>query len=127
MDRDDYLISKFKNTSGCCTLESCNFFPGDVVHYLSGACPALSRQLSVTLDNSLKSLSEYPFLIDPVLTAFSKSPEEGTEFLLDPHSNVLVIPIRQLYGSEAIWPLFKLSRAYIWCMHRERSKLMELM
>ena len=48
--RDDYLMSNFsKNPVGCCTLGSCGFFPGDVVHYLSGACKALSIQLSTTI------------------------------------------------------------------------------
>ena len=47
--RDDYLVSKWNpQYTGNCS--NCNFFPGDVTHYLSGNCPSLSSQLQITLD-----------------------------------------------------------------------------
>ena len=120
--RDDYLVSKFKNTDGSCT--NCGAYPGDVTHYLSGSCPVLSRQLNSTLNYSLDILSEFPLLKETTLAALTRSPEDWTSYLLDPYSSDLVIPIRQEYGSQAVWPLFKLSRAMIWCMHRERTKIL---
>ena len=120
--RDDYLLSKFNNSSGRCTLGSCTYFPGDVTHYLSGDCPYLTHQLQSTLDHSLKYLSEFPLLIPPTLHALSQSTEEKVSFILDPYSYGQVIPIRQKYGAQSVWPLFKLSRSYIWCMHREGQK-----
>ena len=125
--RDSYLVSKWNDrTSGACTLMDCNFFPGDATHYLSGECPALSRQLNLTLSHSLQILSaSHQFLVPPVISALGGSAEDWTAFILDPHTDPLVIKIRQLYGSESVWPLFRLSRAYVWCMDRERKKLME--
>ena len=46
-------------------------------------------------------------------------------FILDLYTDPLVIKIRQEFGPEMVWPLFRLSRAYVWTMDRERNKLME--
>ena len=110
-------------SSGNCS--NCNFFPGDVTHYLSGSCPSLSAQLKLTLDRSLTILASTPLLLQPVLFALNSHPDEWAAFVVDPFVNSQVIAIRQTFGSEAVWPLFRLSRAYIWCMDRERKRLMK--
>ena len=121
--RDDYLISKYKDTTGCCTLGSCDHFPGDVTHYLSRDCPALSSQLNTTLENYLEILTEFPVLMSAVLSALSQSNQDFVTFIVDPFYHPLVIPIRQELGPQSVWPLLRLSRAYIWTMHRERKKI----
>ena len=119
--RDDYLISKFnEQSSGCCSM--CGSFPGSVSHYLSGHCPALRPDLEICLDHSLRLLSSTPYLLPPVLYALHHSIEDWVGLIVDPVTNVQVIKIKQEYGSEAIWPLYRLSRAVIWCMHRQRLR-----
>ena len=117
-------MSKFsRNKSGNCSL--CGFFPGTVSHYLSGNCTPLSNQLQSTLNHSIDKIAVNPILLHPVLAALSLDVEDFVSFILDPGSHHLVVNIKQEFGQEFIWPLFKLSRAYIWCMHRERMKLID--
>ena len=120
--RDNYIMSKFnRENSGCCSM--CYYYPGNVQHYLSGLCPALSSQLHTCLQHSLNILSNTPYLLESLYSAISKSAEDWIYLIADPATNSDVIKIRQHYGSKSIWPLFRLSRAYIWCMHCERTKL----
>ena len=103
----------------------CDYFPGDVVHYLSRECPALSDKLELTLKHSLDILASTPQSpLQPVLLALQKPALEFVSFILDSYTNPWVIRIRQEMGLEFIYPLFRLSRAYIWCMHRERQKIL---
>ena len=119
--KDDYLCSKWNNSSGSCSY--CNFYPGDCVHYLSGKCPALSYQLQTTLDNCIQFFPTFPDILSPVLDAYGKSALEWSIFILDPIFSPSVIKLKQEYGFESVQPLMRLSRAYVWTMHRERMKL----
>ena len=118
--RDDYLCSKWDNQSGNCKM--CNFFPGDCLHYLSGTCSYLSEALSQTLQHSLDILSTTPLLLDTVLSSLQQPSDQWVKFILDPSTDRNVIKIKQEFGVRAIWPLFRLSRAYIWSMHRQRMR-----
>ena len=100
----------------------CGSFLGTVTYYLSGHCSALKSQLQTCLNHSIQLLSSTPHLLPPVLTALNHSTDAWVGLILDPVTNHQVIKLKQEYGSEAIWPLFRLSRAIIWCMHRERKK-----
>ena len=96
------------------------------MHYLSGNCPALAMELRQTLAHSLEILSSTSqLLIPPVLASLSGSVEDWVAFILDPCTDAQMIRNRQEYGQEAVWPLFRLSRAYIWCMDRERAKMLD--
>ena len=122
--RDDKLLSKFsEGLSGSCTLPGCNFYPGDCTHWLSFKCPALSSALSSTLNHSLEVLKPFPFLLEIVCSALSRSPKDWAQFIIDPSTDAAVIVHKQQFGDQSIWPLFKLSRAMIWCFHRERKRL----
>ena len=116
-------VQNDQKSSGACM--NFNFFPSDCVYFLSGDCLHLKDSLESTLNHSLHILSEYRFLIPPVLSALKKSPFDWTAFILDPSCDPQVIRICQDLGPKSIWPLFRLSRAYIWTMHRTRIKLME--
>ena len=122
--RDDKVLSKFDmSLAGKCTLLGCDFFPGDCTHWLSFECPALSAVLISTLNNVLKVLRPWPLLLDVVYDALSKSNEEWASFVVDPSTYPSVIVLKQQFGEQSIWPLFKLSRALIWCFHREQKRL----
>ena len=123
--RDDYLSSRWDGGSNCCRLPNCGFFPGDCSHYLSGSCPALKDALLATLQHSLDSLSETPYLISPLISAWQQSSDDWSKFITDPSCNPQVIKIKKDLGPKSIWPLFKVSRAYIWTMHELRLKHQE--
>ena len=111
-------MSKWNGLSSDCSM--CGFSPGDVVHYLAGDCPVLSGPLGSVLKNSLANLPSD--LTGPVMSSLSEGPEEWASFIVDPSTNVHVLELSRDFGRRFIWPLFKLSRAYIWCMHSQRLK-----
>ena len=122
--RDDKLLSRFNNSSGACSLPSCSSLCGDSLHLLSGECSALRDALLTTLNNCLHFLSiSHPILIPPVIDALHRGPLEFVRLILDPSSDVNVIRISQEYGQTFIWPLFRVGRAYVWTMHKNRMKL----
>ena len=99
----------------------CGSFLGTVSHYISGL--AISDQLQNCLDNSLNLLSSTPHLLPPVMSTLQNI-DDWVALVLDQVTNGQVIEIKQIYGDQSIWPLYRLSRAMIWCMHLEREKLM---
>ena len=83
--RDDLLSSKWtEGASGHCSMPGCNFYPGDIIHLLSGNCPALASLLKSTLDHSLVILSDWPHLMDIAISALPFDSETWCKFLVDP-------------------------------------------
>ena len=122
--KDDKMLSKFDDRlSGKCTLSGCDFFPDDTTHWLSFQCQALAPALTSTFNNVIEVLRPWPLLLDVVHDALSRSPVEWAKFVVDPSTYPSVIVIKQQFGEESIWPLFKLSRALIWCFHKEQKRL----
>ena len=119
--RDDYIISKFNpELSGKCCL--CGYYPGDFSHWLSFMCQPLANSLYAVLTQSLEELSPWPALQDIVQRAFYRDSKGWTSYVVDPSTDVMVIPVQQRHGPKYIWPLFKLSRSLIWCVHRKISE-----
>ena len=128
-----------KTNSDNCPLVSCGgltesqsshrelwFVPDWSEHLLSGECPALQHTLHETLSSSLNLLSHSsPLLVPPVLSALSRGSFEWTKSLLNPSVDIEVIRLKQMYGDRFVWPLFRLSRAYIWCMDKEKGRIMK--
>ena len=108
-----------------CLLENCGYFPGDIEHLLSASCPALGPALKKSLCVSLLSLEEHPDLHSLVTTAYSMGSSVWCSFLIDPTTFQSVIEYRQQFGYSSIFPVLKLSRTYIWCMHKTRQRLRE--
>ena len=122
--RDFKLLAKINNDSENCKLPGCVALVGDCEHLLSGDCPALQHSLHETLSSSLNLLSlSSPLLVPPVLLALSRGSFEWTKFLLNPSVDVEVLKLKQIYGENFVWPHLRLSRAYIWCMDKEKSRL----
>ena len=120
--RDDKLVSRWKNTSGACSM--CSYVCGDTVHLLSGECPPLQIALNSTLNHSLILLRDScPELVSPVVSALRKGALEWATFILNPSTTKEVIRLVQEHGSQFIWPLFRLSRAFVWCMHKETTRV----
>ena len=113
-------------STGCCTLPGCGFLPGNFVHWLSFTCKPLAPALELTFKHCLQKLQPWPHLVEVVYEASGRDPEGFASFLADPSTDVIVIPIKQKYGPRSIWPLFKMSRSLIWCVHRETRKFKSL-
>ena len=101
--------------------------PGDVAHLLSGECPALQPNLANTLHHIFETLAPHPCLLQPVLSALHGDRDTTTAFFLDPSSDPSVIKLVQQHGqSPVLHPLFRVSRAWVWCAHRTRMRLLGL-
>ena len=112
--------------TGACRLPSCTSPRGDLVHLLSGACPALAPTLARTLCHAINLLSPFSIIIHTIQDALLKEPEEVTSFLLDPSTFSSVIPLTQQHGKEILVLLFRFSRAWVWAAHRQSFRLLGL-
>ena len=113
--------------SGACRLPGCGQVPGDVPHLLSGECKALQPYLASTLQHLLDMLSSHPHLLPPLIAALNGDRDSTTQFFLDPSTDPAVIQLAQHYGLvNVLVPLFQAARAWVWCAHRTRMRLLGL-
>ena len=112
--------------SGACRLPGCGMAPGDIAHILSGECPAILPTLTNTNSNLQHIFSNHQRLAIPLLSSLQGDKEQITTFILDPSSDPLVISLWQEYGPTVLLPLFSASRAWVWCVHRTRLRLLGL-
>ena len=75
-----------------------------------------------TVQNCVHYLQDIPHLLESFIRALSSDDICLTEFILDPSTHQFSHMIAQEMGQKAIWPLFRVSRAIIWTVHRERLK-----
>ena len=125
--RSCWLRRHWTQESGACRLPGCGQVPGDVAHLLSGECPALQPYLATTLDHIPDMLGHHPDLLYPVLSALHGDREAVTTFLLDPSTDPCVIKLVQQHGQgPVLHPLFRVCRAWVWCAHRTRMRMLGL-
>ena len=123
----DWLRRHWTGLSGACCLPACGAPPGDLEHLLSGACPALAPTMACTLTNCLNFLSSTPVLLSPVQDALNSPPATFVAFLLDPSYSPAIIKLSQQHGTSPILnPLFRMTRAWVWAVHRTRLCLLGL-
>ena len=123
-----WLRRHWTGESGACRLPRCGHLPGGVAHLLSAECPALQPYLATTLPHLLAMLSPNKDLLSLFVGAVTVNDKESaTSFLLDPSTTPLVIILVQQCGQVPVRaPLFQVSRAWIWCAHRARMRLLGL-
>ena len=125
--RSCWLRRHWTQESGACRLPGCGQVPGDVAHLLSGECLALQPHLATTLQNMFDMLAPHPHLLPPLMSALQGDREGMTAFILDPSSDPGVIQLVQLYGQvPVLCPLFQAARAWVWCAHRTRMRMLGL-
>ena len=124
--RSCWLRRHWTQESGACRLPGCNMIPGDVAHILCGECTAIKPALAQALRNIEQLLSPYPLLLPPVVAALQSDRETFTTFILDPSTDAAVISLVQHQGSGILYPLFSVSRAWVWAAHRTRMRLLGL-
>ena len=121
--RSCWLRRHWTEESGACRLPGCGQVPGDVPHLLSGECRALQPYLATTLQHLFDMLDPHPHLLPPVMAALNGDRETVTAFFLDPG----VMKLVQEYGTVSVLtPMFRAARAWIWCAHRARMRLLGL-
>ena len=125
--RSCWLRRHWTGEPGVFRLPGCGQVPSDVAHLLSAECPALHPYFASTLPHLLTMLSHNRELIALVLNAMISDKDTDTSFLLDPSTNSAVIALVQQYGqAPVLGPLFRVARAWIWCAHRARMRLLGL-
>ena len=83
--------------------------------------------LASTLQHLLDMLASHPHLLPPVLTALNGDRDTTTMFFLDPSTDPAVMKLVQEYGHVTVLaPLFQAARAWVWCAHRARMRLLGL-
>ena len=85
-------------------------------------CPALSTALNRAFSYAFEKLTPWPDLQEVTRLALNRNSSGWSAYVVDPFTDILVIPLRQEHGSRYIWPLFQLSRSLIWCIHKEVSQ-----
>ena len=101
------------NVSGTCQIPGCSDQPGTLQHIATGECPGLS-----TSDN--------PVLF-PVVQHYSVGDNcEFLAFLVDPTTQPTVISLTQTHGSIIIEKLCYMTRTWLFMMHKQRLKLLNL-
>ena len=125
--RSEALCSHWsKNRKGVCLLAgSCSDMSEDITHILQ-ICPALScfRQnlAKFTLDYSDKL--ENPDIQAVLLSHCDISHPLFVSFLLDCSTLPQVIVSVQLHGHDVLYHLFRVTRTWIFVLHRERLKML---
>ena len=75
----------------------------------------------------LNMLAPNPHLLPPLMAALQGDRETVTNFFLDPSTDPYVIKLRQLHGEVPVLvPLFQVARAWVWCAHRVRMRMLGL-
>ena len=125
--RTDWLRRRWApNESGACRLPGCGMSPGDTLHLLAGACPALASTQAKVISNWNDSLADFPALHKAVSTILAGPPNNLVAFLLDPSTTPAIIALTQQHGNTVTKTIFTLTRQWVWSTHRARLRLLGL-
>ena len=112
--------------TGNCRIPGCSGMTGSLQHLATGECPALYGALVRAVAIWSSFLKETPNLF-PIVKQYSLGPpEEFLSFLVDPTTLPPVIALSQLHGSIIIEQLCYMTRTWIFFMHKQRLKLLNL-
>ena len=114
------------DTSGMCRIPGCTGEPGTLQHIVARECPGLVNAYSRATALWSSFLRDNPLLL-PTISSFSLADHPTfLSFLLDPSTLAPVISLAQIHGKEIIDQLCYLARTWLYCVHKERLKLMNL-
>ena len=112
--------------TGSCRIPGCSGEPGTLKHLATGECPGLNDAVVRATGLWTAYLKENPLLF-PIIKHYSLGDQdEFLRFLLDPTTLPPVISLSQRHGTIIIEQLCYLTRTWLFCMHKERLKLMNL-
>ena len=125
--RTEALCSHWsKNKKGVCLLsDGCSNMLEDLTHILQ-ICPALSRfrQNLAQFTQEYSDKLENQDIQTILLSHCEISHPSFMNFLLDCSSLPQVIACVQLHGNDVLYHLFRVTRTWIYVLHRERLKLL---
>ena len=111
-----------KNKNGFCLLPSCEELVEDIPHILSscsGLAPIREKLVRFTHEYCTNSA---PVLADLVTSICKPENENFIQFLLDCSTLPEVISAAQRFGDGVLHHLFKISRTWVYSLHRTRMK-----
>ena len=112
--------------TGTCRIPGCSGSPGTLSHLATGQCPGLASAVVRAVALWAAFLKEHPLLF-PVVKHFSLgNPEDFLAFLVDPTTRPQVITLSQKYGTIIFEHLCYLTRTWLFQMHKQRLKLLQL-
>ena len=114
------------DSTGSCRVPGCSGEPGTLKHLATGECPGLANALVRATALWTSFLKENPVLF-PVVKLYSLGDPDGfLKFLLDPTTLPPVISLAQKHGSLVKEQLCYMTRTWLYYMHKERLKLLQL-
>jgi hypothetical protein len=114
------------DSTGFCRVPGCSGVPGTLKHLATGECTGLVNAYIRATSLWSSFLRDAP-IIFPIVKYFSLSdPSSFLSFLLDPTTHPPVIALSQKHGSVINDQLCYLTRTWLFFMHKERLKLMNL-
>ena len=114
------------DSSGTCKIPGCVGVPGTLQHLATGECHGLSNAYIRATSLWSTFLKKTPVLL-PIIKHYSLGqPSTFLSFLLDPTTLPPVIALSQKHGPEINDQLCYLTRTWLFFMHKERLKLMNL-
>ena len=112
--------------SGNCNIPGCINVPGTLQHLATGECPGLHNSLVRAVALWKSFLSDNPMLFSVVKHFSLGDPTSFLSFLLDPTTQPLVISLTQIHGTIISEKLCYMTRTWLFYMHKERLKLLQL-
>ena len=112
--------------TGTCKIPGCLGSPGTLRHLATGECPGLASAVVRAVALWTAFLREHPILF-PVVQHFSLGDADHfLAFLVDPTTQPQVITLSQKYGTIILDQLCYLTRTWLFQMHKERLKQLQL-
>ena len=112
--------------TGVCRVPGCSGVPGTLAHILTGECPGLSNAYIHATGLWTSFLRENTHLV-PIINQFSLADQtKFLSFLLDPSTFPPVIALSQKLGTKIIDQFCYMARTWLFCIHKERLKLLNL-
>ena len=112
--------------TGFCRIPGCSGVPGTLQHLATGECTGLGNAYIRATALWTSYLKENPILF-PIIRQFSLADSaQFLSFLVDPTTLPPVIALAQTNGSKVISKLYYMTRTWLYYMHKERLKLLNL-
>ena len=112
--------------TGVCRVPGCSGEPGTLKHIATGKCPGLGNAYTRATALWTSFLKDNPHLL-PIIKHFSLADSDVfLSFLLDPSTHPPVIALSQTLGSVIIDQLCYMTRTWLFQLHKERLKLLNL-
>ena len=125
--RTELLCSNWsQNVSGFCLLPSCQGLQVvEDLHHVLANCMSLEPTRQQLIAFTLEYVGPYPDLLELVRFFLNDRGPLFTQFLVDCSTLPQVICAAQLYGSEVLHHLFRVTRTWCFSLHKKRVQFLD--